>query len=220
MIEQVDRQIQQWIASLLPSVEVSLLPPGQADQGVTLYLMSLAPAPALRGASRPPLQVMLRYLVVTRGKDAEEAHQMLGKLVFAALANPDFVVDLEPLPAQDWSALGVIPQPAFILGRVLRLDQPEPVAPLVRQPAIIKTTPVTSLSGVVARPDNAPIAGARVELPDLQVVVQTDSHGRFYFAAVPGDPYPQRVRVTVKNRTQDFTIKRDNATAETLVFGD
>ncbi len=217
MIEQIDQQIQQWITSILPSVNVSLLPPSQAAQGITLYLMSLAPAPPPRSPKRPPLQVLLRYLVVVHDEKPDVAHQRLGLLVFAALANPDFTVDLTPLPVETWRAWGLGPQPAFILDRVARLEQPEPVAPMVRK-VVVKTTPLSSLSGVVTTPDKTPIPLARVELPDLQVVTYTDRAGRFIFRAVPGDPAPRALRVTVKDHTMDFALDPDPTSPKTLIF--
>jgi hypothetical protein len=217
MIEQIDDQIQQWITSIVPSVNVSLLPPSQTTRGITLYLMSLASAPPPRTARRPPLQVLLRYLVLVQDDKPDVAHQRLGALIFAALASPEFVVDLTPLPAETWQSWGMGPQPSFILDRVARLEQPEPVAPLVRQ-VVVRTTPLTTLSGVVTLPDKMPVPRARVELPDLQAVTYTDRSGRFMFTAVPGDPAPRQVRVTVKNRTMDFAIDSDPTIPKNLIF--
>jgi len=112
MIDETDRQLAGWIGTILDKVNVSLAPPGPPDsaKGVGLYLMELVPAQVTRGTRRPPVLMTLRYLVTTQAPKAEDAHQMLGALVLAALENPDFEVEQEPLPLLLWTTLGTAPR--------------------------------------------------------------------------------------------------------------
>ncbi|HZH77837.1 MAG TPA: hypothetical protein VEY88_17555, partial [Archangium sp.] len=54
------------------------------------------------------------------GDSPERAHHVLGQLVFAAMEEPEFEVDLAPLPVALWSALGVPPRPALSPARAAR----------------------------------------------------------------------------------------------------
>src|SRR5687768_7636030 len=109
MIDQIDRRLVAWIGGILAQVDVSLAPPGKTDaaRGVGLYLMELVQSPQARGPRRPPLTMTLRYLVTTQAAKPEDAHQMLGALVVAALENPEFEVEQESLPLSLWTALGI-----------------------------------------------------------------------------------------------------------------
>jgi hypothetical protein len=201
VIEQIDRQLAEWLAAVLDGPEVELSPPAEGGEGsaVSLYLMDLRNAPPTRGGSRPPLQVVLRYLVTARAQDVEEAHRLLGTLVFAAMEAPEMELELDPLPVELWRAFGIRPQPAFVLRVPLRRERPVPAVPRVRQPLVLRTEPITSLGGTVVGPGDLPIAGARVELPAFARSTRTDRRGRFAFAGVPASG-TRTVRVSAKGR--------------------
>ena len=214
MIDEIDRRLSDWISSTLEQVEISLAPPGASKtaRSVGLFLLELIHNPASRGARRPPIQITLRYLVTTQADKPEEAHQMLGELVIAALQESDFEVEQEPLPLLVWSALGVAPRPSFVIRVPFRHERPEKLAPLVRRPVVIKQSPLRSLSGQVLGPENIPIMDARVELPALQLYTNTDSKGRFHFSAVPSQPRPKLLRVRAKGK--EFSINTEQAESD------
>ena len=116
MIDQTDRRLATWIGGILDQVDVSLGPPGAADtaRSVGLYLVELVQSPPARSTRRPPFLMTLRYLVTTQAPKPEDAHEMLGTLVVAALDNPEFEVEQEPLPLSLWTALGIAPRPSFV----------------------------------------------------------------------------------------------------------
>ncbi|MGO8917416.1 MAG: hypothetical protein ACLQJR_16030 [Stellaceae bacterium] len=188
MIEQVDEQLKNWLASIVGGVEVSLAAPVSAGKGraIGLYLLELIQAPVLRGSKPPPLQILLRYLVTADAERPEDAHRMLGDLIFAAMDSPDLEVESEPVPLALWSALGVAPRPAFILRAPARVERPQPKARRVGS-LVITQAPLAPLDGVVLGPGGVPLAGAEVELPALQLFTRTDYKGRFRFpTAAPG----------------------------------
>jgi hypothetical protein len=213
-IDDIDRRLSDWIGSILEQVEVSLALPGESKtaRNVGLFLLDLVHNPASRGARRPPIQIMLRYLVTTQADKPEEAHQMLGELVIAALQEPDFEVEQEPLPLSLWSALGVAPRPSFVLRVPFRHERIEKPAPPVRQPLVIKQSPLLSLSGQVLGPENIPIMDAQVELPGLQLHTNTDFKGRFHFYAVPSEPRPKLLRVRAKGK--EFSINTEQTESD------
>lgn len=164
------------------------------------------------------MQISLRYLVTTWAKNPETAHRWLGRLVFAAMENSEYEVELDPLPYEVWLALGAAPRPAFILKVRIRLERPEPTVPLVRAPLNVQSSPITHLVGRVLGPDNFPIAGARVEILSLQQVEHTDSKGWFRFGAVPSGFRPASLKLTAKGRQFDVALLHADASDKSLLI--
>ena len=203
MIEEIDQRLSEWIVSVLSEdIEVSLRPP--ADMGdkktVGLYLKDILPSAPTRGTRRPPLQVLLRYLVTAWSKSPKEAHHVLGQLLFAAMEHADYEVDLEPIPAQVWTAFGTIPMPAFMLRLPLRVERPEKPVQLIRSPIEVQQSPLVRVEGMVMGPDEIPLANARVELSTHNLVALTDVKGRFIFPTVPTKPTLKKVRILARGR--------------------
>jgi len=213
MIEETDRRLASWIGDILDQVNVSLALPGAMDaaKGVNLYLLELLQSPAARGTRRPPLLMTLRYLVTTQAPKVEDAHQMLGALVIAALENTEFEVEQEALPLSLWSALGIPPRPSFVLRVPFRHERAEKLAPPVRS-VILKRLPLRSFGGQIVGPENIPIMNARVELPAFELFTNTDSKGRFYFSAIPASPGAKVLRVRAKG--QEFSINTEQVSSD------
>lgn len=140
MIEDIDRQIVEWIGTVLTDVEISLMPPG--DMGdktlIGLYLKDILPSSPVHTHRRPPLQVSLRYLITSWDKDPVKAHRMLYQLLFAALEHDEYDVELKPLAAQVWRAFGLPPRPSFMLRLPLRFDRPDQTTHVVRSPVEVR----------------------------------------------------------------------------------
>lgn len=206
MIDALDRELGDWLKATTPKVAVSLMPPSDAAVDkplVNCYLLALAAAPPTRsvGTRGPaPQQFALRYLVSVTAAAQEDAHRVLGPLVFAAMDRLGCEVELDMLPPELWLALGVKPRPAFILRVPLRLARPEPTAGVVLHPIVINEAPLRSLSGRIVGPGDIPLAGARLELPSLQLAVRSDHRGRFTFPPIPSDPLPPELVITARGR--------------------
>jgi Pvc16 N-terminal domain len=220
MIDQIDQRLKDWVKETLEGVDVSLGPPklSQTGQGVNLYLMEFANKPAPRSNTPPPVQILLRYLVTAWAKGPEESHPLLGKLVFAAMTNPEFEVEFDPIPATAWVAFGVPPLPSFVLTIPLRLERPEPPTKLVRKPLVLQSAPITSLSGIVLGPEDVPLSNARVELRALQLYESTDTKGRFRFPAVPSEPRAKQLRIKAKGRELTVTVQQPDSDSEPVVI--
>jgi hypothetical protein len=214
MIDEIDRQLTGWIGTILDKASVSLAPPGPPDsaKGVGLYLMELVQSQATRGTRRPPLLMTLRYLVTTQAPKPEDAHQMLGALVIAALQNPDFEIEQDPLPLSLWTTLGIAPRPAFVLRVPFRQERPEQRAPLVRKSLVVKQLPIRTFGGQVVGPQNIPIMNARVDMPSLDLTTTTDSKGRFYFSSVPAVSGARLLVIRAKG--QEFSINTQQTASE------
>ena len=205
MIDRVDQRLCEWIKTVLGDVKVSFAPPGPpcGDKAVHCYLLELAAHPPLRGPRRPLLQIALRYLITAHDTTVEGTHLLLGPLVFAALAESDWEVRLEPVAAETWAALNVPPQPAMILSIPLQQERTDAIK-RVRQPLELHTVPMTSFRGRVLGPGDIPIAGARVALPSLQLFATTDPDGYFLFPAVPAAPGVRRLHISAKGKEFDL----------------
>lgn len=194
MIERIGQEIMDWIGSVITGAEVTLgLPTDDAQRAqIGIYLMDLTQSNCARVGKLPPFKISLRYLVTARSPRAEEAHRLLGELIFAALEKPEkeapeFEVVVEPLPAEAWAVLGAAPQPSFFLRAPLRRERPETAAPMVKEPVVLQPSPMRVLSGAVYESGGMPIMGARVELLTLGITTRTDERGRFRFTGVPSN---------------------------------
>src|SRR5262249_36272243 len=123
-----DERLRDWAANVTPNVAVSFAAPEakSSGRGVGLCLLEMIQSPAPSTAKRPPLQVTLRYLVSAWSEEPEEAHRMLADLMFAAMENSEFQVEMEPIPLSVWSSFGVPPRPSFLLRVPLRQERPQP----------------------------------------------------------------------------------------------
>lgn len=205
MIEQADATVSEWIEATCPDAEISLALLGDAPAKkatVVCYLIGFAPTPPARpavGAKAAPLQFSVRYLVMAVGRDAREEHKLLGELIPAALDHPGFEVDLAPHPAELWTALRLVPRPAFMLQVLLSRARPEPEARLVRE-LVLRDSPMCSIAGRVVGPKSTPLAGARLEIPSMNLSIFTDERGRFAFPPIPSQPLPGQLLVTARGR--------------------
>jgi len=220
MIDQVDDDLRAWVQTVVPGAEVHFEAPSSAPpaQGVTMYLLHLMPRPPARGTTRPPLQVMLCYLVTAWGAELAETHRVLGELVFAAMSREDVEVDLEPLHGSEWAAFGTPPRPSFLLRVPIRKGLAQPPAKYVRGPLVVNTSPVGSLYGRVVGPGDLPISDALVELPSLQISQRTDTKGYFRFATIPADPIALVLRIAAKGREVSVPVQRPTAPGEPFVI--
>ena len=214
MFEATDQQIGDWVQSVLPDTRISYAPPATApaDPTVSLYLMELRNAAPQREAQQRFDQVLLRYLISTSAEDTHAAHKMLGTLLFAAFGQPDYEVDLTPVPVEIWSALGSRPGPAFVLQIPVRQPRGSRDAPAVRGPLIVEQSPTASLNGIVLGPNDVPISDAGVEIVGLRGSTRTGRDGRFRFGLVPNGGKPLRVRVEARGRT--VTVDTPESLAE------
>ena len=200
MIDAVDQRLKSWVGRVLAETPVSLGLPRTSARDARRRALSagVGAAPPPRTSRQPPLRVLLCYLVTTAGESPERAHQLLGELVFAALEEATFDVELAPPPVALWAALGVAPRPAFRLRVMLERERPRPAVPRVTQPLIVRVVPARALHGQVLGPGEVPIPQALVELPSLGLSVRTDTRGQFRFASVPADTPLGRLEVRAK----------------------
>ncbi len=220
MIDQADRDLKEWVKSIVAGVDVVLAQPKQLDgkHGVSLYLLALAePRPAWMNR-QPATRFALRYLVTAWAEGDEEAHGLLGKLVQAVMEKREYELDLAELPANMWTALGIAPRPAFTLYVPLHVERPEPLTRLVQEPLVVRGAPVMSLHGIVLGPGDVPIVGASVELPALQLSDHTDARGRFYFSTVLGEPDGIQLQVKARGRVRSVTVEQPTSDREPLAI--
>lgn len=219
MIDNIDQQLIDWVGTVLKGEKVSLAKPSSSEKGrgIFLYLMELNPIPKVREQDGTTLQCSLRYLVTAWAEEPSQAHQLLGKLAFAAMENTEFEVDFEPLSPASWTAFGVEPRPSFFLRLPVRQHRAFPPTKLVTQPLVLHTSPIHTFTGVVYGPEETPIMGAKVEVPALQLSTQTDSMGQFYFPGLPKDE-AVTLRVRAKGQEVNVTIDPMDEKSEPLVI--
>jgi hypothetical protein len=204
--DQPDDSLRKWVIETVGDIAVSWEPPGavSSGRGVSLYLLELDDKPPARGTRPPPLQFWLRYLVTTWDESAQDAHELLFSLAFAALDHPEFEVDLSQRPPALWSAIGVVPMPAFTIQLPHLRHRAEQPIHFVRQPLQIQSSEVVTLEGTVLS-GRTPVPEADVDLPALGAATRTDRRGRFRFRSVPAAPTITLVRVRARGFEQTTT---------------
>ncbi|MBU8895441.1 carboxypeptidase regulatory-like domain-containing protein [Corallococcus sp. H22C18031201] len=187
MIDEVDQRLKAWVGRIALDAPVHLgVPDREAlERGVCLYLLELAPAPAARTGRRAPLQFSVCYLVTAGAASPEAAHRLLGELVFAAMQESEFEVDLAPVAAAVWAGLRVPPRPGFRLRIPVRKERQETAPRRAGFPVVVASAPDETFQGRVVGPGDEPIPGALVELPTLRLSTRTDARGCFRFPQVP-----------------------------------
>src|SRR5262249_2297050 len=209
MIDHFDEQVKSWVLGVAEGAELWLGPPNgqRAGSGVGLYLLEVMKAAPTSSARRPaPLQLTLRYLITTWAEKAEDAHQLLVRLILAAMENADFEVESEPPSTNVWTAMSASPRPSFFL-RVPFTYERQPVATkLVRQPLQIQVTPTVSFYGLLLGPEGIPLSDCRVEIPALNLSTSTDYKGRFGFPLVPGEGTK---KLLIKAKGRELSISTD-----------
>jgi hypothetical protein len=217
MFEQADQYLKDWAGKILPDTSIDLAAPQEAatGQGVSLYLISLESKPPTYENTRQAWQIGLNYLVTTWAGDPETAHRLLGELVFAALENTEFEIELGKLPADTWTSYRLVPRPYFVIKFPVRKPRQGPVAKYVTQPLSVKEAALTKLYGQVLGPGDVPLSGAQVTIPALRLVHYTDPKGRFILPLVPGSSNLRTVQVKFKSQVLEVTPNADQPNSET-----
>jgi hypothetical protein len=222
MIDEIDARLSDWVKSSLGKEKAELFfgIPKDAPKAVTvtLSLVGVLPTPSPRTPQRPPLKLVLRYLISVQAEDVEDAHRILGTLAFSAMEVPDFEMEPEAPAPELWRAIGIPLQPSFALRVPLLKSRPEPKARRVRFPLVIKTSPVRSLSGVVLGPGEIPIMGARVEIAGSGRPVETDSLGRFVIPGILREYAPRALEVRARGARETIPLGPQAGADDALVI--
>ena len=186
MFQDTSDALLQWAGDVLGDVPVRLGPPviGLTGRGVAFHLLDITPHAAPNGEQYRRLNATLRFLATAWAADAATAHNLLGRVMFAAMQHKTFVLDHEPPPMALWQALRVPPQPGLLLKCQAHheLSTAEKVLP---RRTIFATIPSSRLDGRVVGADGRPVDQATVVVPRYAMRARTDDSGRFHLPAPP-----------------------------------
>ncbi len=218
MFDQVTQDLKRWLAGLADSPDVTFqLPSGnQATPSISLYFIDVRQKPAKPGATRSTQRFQLRYLVIASASDPLGAQRLLGSVLAAAVEREDVEIDTESPSAALWSALGVRPQPSFLLS-VSWDYEADPVRPrFAARSSERGTHRLRRLTGKVLGRNDVPITFAAVELPALGRLAMTDHDGRFDLSVVPRS-VDLMLRVTTKGRVIESRVDDGADTGQDLL---
>jgi hypothetical protein len=223
VIDKIDRQLQDWVATVLDSTAVSFGPPTEdpSEPRVSLYLYEISEMPPARGEDRPPLQAALHYLITVLAEDPLASHRMLGELLFGAMEERGFEVQLGVATGDLWSTFGTRRRPSFVLKVPLRLERKEPLAKPVTQPVELSQSTIGPLWGRLVAPvgdAEVPLTNAVVELPSYHLSTRTGRKGEFYFRTVPFTPKEKLLRVKARRRRLEVRTTQGMHESEPLVI--
>jgi hypothetical protein len=168
----------------------------RASGTICVYPLEVRAAPEARGLERAPIRYLLRSLVLV-SPDADGL-SALDALLLSAADSEVLQLDLSPIAAELWSALGIRPRPAFVVEAEVVLARSLPAAPLVREPLVIHGGLTRTLRGRLVGPGGRGLGDARVELADSGAATRTASDGSFSFHAVSAEHGPKRFTIDAK----------------------
>jgi hypothetical protein len=203
-----DLRLKEWVASVVPASQVSFLAPSNkgGSEDVGIYLMDVVQVRPPSMAKRAPLQIDLRYLVTAGSSDPQDAHERLLNLMFAAMDNADFEVELSSVPLSLWESFGVSPQPSFVLRMPLRQHRDQPPRNLITESMKLESSIIVGFYGLLLGPGGSPLSDCRIELPSLNLSTRTDYKGRFNF---PGVPSTGRKQLIVRAKGAELVVESD-----------
>lgn len=232
-----DQEILDWAKATLKTageaeMEMSIrYGDGVEKPGLSIILLSVRPLAGLQGKTPSPYQVELKYLVSVRQEQPRDSHRILGILLAEAMmqtesgAAPFRDVLSEEISLQQWMAIGARQSPGFVVRAVKQW--PRKVAPRPAPPKVLdarvepldqdaphngKETVALGFHGMVLDAQKVPIAMAKVTLPTLGLVTQTDIKGRFGFAPVAGQPSEVKLTISLNGRQQTVTALQGKPT--------
>lgn len=218
-LAQLDQKLIDWVNATIEDAEVILATPSEnktkGNRGISLYLMELLPKFVPRDSTykrgKSPLKISCRYLVSAWGKNPQEEHDLLGKLAFETLKSQDYEMEKEPVPLDMWSGFGIMPRLSFILSVPVWYEFPEPELPLVEHNIQLNKSPIKPLRGWVYGPENIPLTGIRISIPNLKLATATNQAGQFIFSGVSAKPSFKTIVVTGKRQNKPIKINIDKA---------
>jgi hypothetical protein len=215
ILTEADDLLRTWLGSVAGGVPVLAGVPadGATQPALTAYLLGLEPTASLSRAGQlpAPVVVRLRYLLCADAADAAGALALLDSVMTAALDLNELdghrvEVDLDPVPAETWLALGARLRPSFTLRIDARHVRLPAEVPLVREPLTLTGGTVRSLSGRLLGPGDVPLMGAEVTVMATGTADRTSSAGAFSFGAVPSQG---SVRLAVRAKGRMFIADVD-----------
>jgi len=214
VIDTVDQEVIDWLVTVSGDTQVLLQSPESVNvkPAVSVYLMDINQNTGNNNSRRLPIQFSLSYLILTWSDNEKKAHELLGKIIVAAMDNEKFEVQLGPISENVWSAFGVSPRPGLIIRVPLTIERPQSQVPPIRSPIELIPTDLVPLRGVVLSPQRKPMADVNIELSDHRIKTRTDRNGNFYFRSVP--VIPMKKNIVVKTYSNQFKINVDTTDNE------
>lgn len=219
MIERADQELKAWLEPLLGTAALRFdLPaaandsaPSAAATAVSAYLFDVDRPPTVASTRTPPIELRLGYLIWVEAGDPLAAHALLGSLIVAAVAQPQFELAFGAPVAAAWSALDRPAQPAFLLYTRVAHDRGIPLAPPVRVAPRIEGVTLSTLRGRVAASDGTPIVDAVIEIGALARSATCDTNGAFEFAGIPKS---LDVALHVRAKGREIDVERPAKSAD------
>lgn len=187
VIDSLGDDVRAWIAELLGTEQAEVFDrPCGEDEGpaVVMWLFAMRPGPTVRERERDAYRATCRFLITAVADQARRSHDLVGRLLTAALQHPTFEVEPEEPPAYLWPSAGLAPRPAFVLRAEAVAHVERTAAPRVRSPLEVRHEALISMHGRVLGPGETPIPGASIELVEAGLLTRTDRDGRFTLRSV------------------------------------
>ncbi|MEM1180768.1 MAG: hypothetical protein AAGM22_20655 [Acidobacteriota bacterium] len=221
-LEGCGERLKTWVNEALGEVEMSFEVPSSgrtAEPTVFLYAVGVEDLAYRHGTTRgrAPQGFRFRYVVATGAPTAPQAQELLGELLFSAMDEAGFDVDLSGHDSSLWQTFGIPPRPSFFLLTSVERTREEFIAPRIQEPPRLLSSVAVPLVGKVIGPGSLPLMRARVELPAMSLSTYTDADGYFRFPAVAGETASYELRVHARGTVRKLSVKRSLNPEEPLL---
>ena len=212
-LEGSSERLKSWVSSTLGEVDTTFEAPSSKVEKrprVFLYAVGLEDLVYRHGTTggRAPQGFRFRYLITAGAPSPAMAHELLGELIFTAMDEADFDIELSGSDSCLWQQLGIPPRPAFFLFISVQRPREEVALPKVQEPPRLESSVSRPLTGRVVGPGEIPLMRARVELPALDQSTYTDADGRFRFPAVPKEPSAQELIIHARGMVRTWSAEK------------
>ena len=122
------------------------------------------------------------------------------------MEHSDYKVEPCTLSPADWTAIGAIPRPAFILRIHVEREREVVTAKPVKQRDLEMSQGLRALIGEVYGADDKPLVGARVLAPAFDRSAKTDARGKFRISGLP-EAAEIDLLITAKGKNEERTLR-------------
>lgn len=222
MIDQMDNYISAWVEEIIPDATVVFTDPtpGKLPDNNTVFVRLLTATPTLppRDTRQPTIQIALQYLIAVHHDNPIVAHRSLSVLIFHAMQNEVFSVDIEPIPITIWALLNQPVRPALRIMADVRQPLPTSNAHLVLHPMRVNLGTMRAVYGHVRGSMGQAIQRASISCPALGLYTYSDQNGRFQLPLVPGQDTDLHLVVKVKEKVYQVTVNQPTSYESPLII--
>ena len=187
-INESDELLKKWISDITGISTITFNLPGTTITGteINAYLFKISRSQIRDTLLETPVQIIVHYVLSVWGDDMTIEHQLLTRLVFGALQNPEWETNF-PLENNFFkSTFGIGAKPCCVIAIPVMQKRKMPSVKMVEKPLVIQSAFRCIVNGLLLQNEKG--AGSmRVLFPEINVSTLTSADGTFSMSVVPAN---------------------------------